>query len=202
MQILNSTFRYKKMKTLIFSLVLSTLFFAACNNGTPKNETAEKSAPSVTAEPDTKQTSGTASVKPLINGYLQIKNALTKDNDKEAASAADELVKTFGLFDKTSLTTAQAKVYEDIVEDAREHAEHIGANAGNIKHQREHFDILSKDLYDLVKETGAGQKLYYTNCSMYNNNKGANWLSESKEVQNPYLGTAMPTCGSVKEELN
>jgi len=31
---------------------------------------------------------------------------------------------------------------------------------------------------------------------------GANWLSESKEISNPYLGQSMPTCGTVKEELN
>ena len=190
------------MKTLIFSIALSTLFFAACNSGTPKNQTEENPASTATVEPDTKQGTATASIEPLLNGYLQIKNALTKDDDGGAAAAANEMVKAFGSFDKATLTTEQAQVYNDIEEDAREHTEHIGANAGNIGHQREHFDILSKDLYDLVKEFGAGQKLYYTNCPMYNNNKGANWLSETKEIQNPYLGQSMPTCGSVKEELN
>jgi hypothetical protein len=36
---------------------------------------------------------------------------------------------------------------------------------------------------------------------MYNNNKGAIWLSETKEIKNPYLGKDMDTCGSAKEEL-
>jgi hypothetical protein len=36
---------------------------------------------------------------------------------------------------------------------------------------------------------------------MYNNNKGADWISEKKEISNPYLGKEMPTCGTVKEEL-
>ena len=31
--------------------------------------------------------------------------------------------------------------------------------------------------------------------------KGDYWISDSKIVQNPYLGTKMPTCGDVKEEL-
>jgi hypothetical protein len=83
----------------------------------------------------------------------------------------------------------------------KENAEHIGANAGNIKHQREHFDMLSKDLYDLVKMSAAGEKIYVDYCPMYNNNKGATWLSETKEIKNPYLGKEMDTCGSVKEEL-
>jgi antitoxin component HigA of HigAB toxin-antitoxin module len=192
------------MKRLIFSMALVTLFFAACNNSTPTNQTDKNPASAATAKPDSKDGSkiATVSISGLLTNYLQIKNALTKDNDKEAATAANEMVKTFGNFDKLSLTTKQAKVYTDIAEDALEHAEHIGANPGKIDHQREHFDMLSKDLYDLVKEFGAGQKMYYTNCPMYNNNKGANWLSETKEIRNPYLGQAMATCGSVKEELN
>ena len=36
---------------------------------------------------------------------------------------------------------------------------------------------------------------------MYNNKKGAFWLSETKEIKNPYLGKAMPTCGTIKEEI-
>ena len=93
------------------------------------------------------------------------------------------------------------KLYADVEEDAKEHAEHIGSNAGNIKHQREHFDMLSKDMYDLVKSFGTGQTLYHAFCPMYNDNKGAYWISETKEIKNPYFGKEMPTCGEVKEEI-
>jgi hypothetical protein len=111
------------------------------------------------------------------------------------------MVKAFAKFDKASLTAEQAKIYNDIQDDAKEHAEHIGMNAGNIKHQREHFDMLSQDMYKLIKTFGAGQTLYYDQCAMYNDNKGATWLSETKEIQNPYMGKEMPGCGTVKEEL-
>jgi hypothetical protein len=95
----------------------------------------------------------------------------------------------------------QAKLYKDVEDDAKEHAEHIGANAGNIKHQREHFDMLSKDIYDLVKAFGGGRVLYKDFCPMYNDKKGAIWLSESKTIKNPYYGKSMSTCGSVQEEM-
>ena len=36
---------------------------------------------------------------------------------------------------------------------------------------------------------------------MANDKKGAFWISESKEIKNPYLGKKMPTCGEVKEEI-
>jgi hypothetical protein len=36
---------------------------------------------------------------------------------------------------------------------------------------------------------------------MYDNGK-ATWLSEIKEIKNPYLGKKMDTCGAIKETLN
>ena len=36
---------------------------------------------------------------------------------------------------------------------------------------------------------------------MYNEGKGAIWLSETKEIKNPYLGGKMLTCGEVQEEI-
>ena len=34
-------------------------------------------------------------------------------------------------------------------------AEHIGENPDKLEHQREHFVMLSKDIYDLVKTFGS-----------------------------------------------
>jgi hypothetical protein len=80
-------------------------------------------------------------------------------------------------------------------------AEHIGANPDKLGHQREHFAILSKDMYDLVKAFGGGQVLYKVLDTMYNNGKGAFWLSETKEIKNPYMGKAMSSMGTIKEEI-
>ena len=56
-------------------------------------------------------------------------------------------------------------------------------------------------MYDMVKVFKPTQTLYVDHCPMYNDNKGATWLSEVKQIKNPYLGKKMPTCGSVKEEI-
>lgn len=161
-----------------------------------KNESVQTTTTSNTAE-----VSKSVSIKEIVSNYLQLKDAFAKDNTNDAATAGKALEAAFKSFDKSALTAEQKKTYEDIEDDAREHTEHIGANGGNIKHQREHFDLLSKDMYDLVKAFGAGQTLYKDYCPMYNDNKGAIWLSETKEIKNPYLGKAMPTCGTMKEEL-
>ena len=100
-------------------------------------------------------------------------------------------------FDKSLLTAEQKKVYDDIESDLKEHAEHIAKS--KIDHQREHFSTMSTDVYDLVKAFGAGMTLYHDHCPMANDNKGAMWLSESKDIRNPYFGEKMMTCGSVEE---
>jgi pectate lyase len=189
------------MKTLIYSLALFLLFLVACTNGNNKTQsttTQDTASPNAVASKSLEKGTSTAAI---VNTYLKLKNALTTDSDKDAATAGNEMVNAFASFDKKTLTPAQDKLYADIYDDAKEHAEHIGANAGNIAHQREHFDVLSKDFYDLVKLLGTNKTLYVDHCPMYNNNKGAIWLSEIKDIKNPYLGKAMPTCGTVKEEL-
>lgn len=144
----------------------------------------------------------TVSIKPLVDGYLQMKNAFTTDNTRDAAAAGKALEAAFKGFDKSALTEEQKKTYAEIEEEAREHAEHIGANSGKIEHQREHFAMLSKDMYDLVKTFGvADQPLYQDFCPMYDKGKGAIWLSETKEIKNPYYGQKMATCGKMKEEI-
>lgn len=187
------------MKTLIYSSVFSLLFLAACSNGGPKTQpVATETASSINAaEPLAKGTVTTT----ILNAYLELKNAFTTDDDKAAAAAGNEMLTAFADFDKKSLTPEQDKAYTDIYDDAKEHAEHIGHSIGNIAHQREHFDMLSKDMYDLVKLLGTAGPLYVDHCPMYNNNKGAIWLSKEKEINNPYFGKTMSTCGTVKEEL-
>jgi hypothetical protein len=191
------------MKIFVLGLAMSGLLITACNNNQKATATtgADTSSRQAANAPEPKD-----SGKPLekvLNGYLQLKNALSKDDDKDAAEAGKGLVQAMASLDSKSLSGEQAKVFQDVADDIKEHAEHIGANAGNIKHQREHFETLSQDMYDLVKAGNpTGDKLYYDHCPMYNKGKGANWVSEKKEIENPYMGKEMLSCGTVKEELN
>ena len=137
----------------------------------------------------------------VVSAYFNLKNALANDNAKEAATAGAAVATAVQHVDETGLTAAQKKIYEEVKEDMVEHGNHIADNADKIAHQREHFETMSKDMYDMVKVFGTSKTMYYSHCPMYNNNKGANWLSEVKEISNPYLGKKMPTCGTVKEEI-
>ena len=196
----------KKVSQFAAIVILIALSFAACNNAA--STTADKAQKATEAEKTAVETpvttsnaQTTVSIGEIVKGYLTVKNALTADNTNEAATSGTALAATFKSFNKAALSAEQKKVFEDVEGDATEHAEHIGSNSGKIDHQREHFDILSKDIYALVKTFGAGQPMYQDFCPMYNDKKGAIWLSETKDIKNPYYGKKMLSCGSMKEEL-
>ena len=172
-----------KKVILIFAVAASSL--TACNNNKAadtkqtevKNDAAVVSA--VQKAPDTTAIPTTVAfpTKEIIAGYLQLKNALAKDNGKDAAAAGNAIVATLATVDMKSLSKEQMKSYMDLADDLKEHAEHIGANAGKIEHQREHFVMLSKDVADLIKTFGnGGQTLYKDYCPMANDGKGATWI--------------------------
>ena len=194
------------MKSLIISVIAMAFLFSACNSNTDKAKEATEQEPTPTEnKSDTSKRTSSASasdfsIKETVDNYLKLKNALTKDDAKSAAAAGDAMVVSLNSLDPNSLPADQKKAFLDVADDAKEHAEHISANAGKLEHQREHFALLSKDVNDLINTFGTEQKLYQDFCPMYNDRKGAIWISEIKEIKNPYYGSKMLTCGSVKKE--
>ena len=192
------------MKTFVISIAALAIAFSACSNNSSQTKQAanENKDTGVTKAqvPDTSGQQGTQ-VNEALNAYIQIKNALASDNGQEAAAGGNAFVTAIGKVDKSAMSAEQKQTFQEIADDAKEMAEHIGKSADKIEHQREHFDMLSQDMYDLVKSFGGGRPLYKDYCPMYNNNKGASWISETKVIKNPYLGKKMPECGEVKEEI-
>ncbi len=150
---------------------------------------------------NTSQTKNETPLNEILTGYLQVKNALANDNGNDAANGGKAISDAMAKVDKSSLSAIQKKAYDAIADDMKENAEHINENGDKIAHQREHFEMLIQDMYDLAKSFDGNQKLYKDFCPMANDKKGAFWISETKEIKNPYLGKKMPECGEVKEEI-
>ncbi len=200
------------MKRILFGFAIVASGFIACQSAPETTANSENNMNNGSMMDSTMDHTmsdgshmGTAaqseSIDNVVSAYLQVKNALATDNAKDAATAGSAVVASIEKVDHASMPADQQKVFNDVKDDIKEHGEHIANNESKIAHQREHFEMLSKDVYDLVKATGTSQTLYMDHCPMYNNNKGANWLSEAKEIKNPYLGKSMPTCGTIKEEI-
>lgn len=74
--------------------------------------------------------------------------------------------------------------------------------ASDIEAQRTAYAQLSKDMIEQVKQNGLSSgELYVEFCPMAFNDKGASWLSASKEIRNPYFGEKMLNCGEVTETI-
>jgi hypothetical protein len=167
---------------------------------TEKEDASTTDAETKNAGATTKTVSATSfTINEIVSSYLKLKNALVKDDSKGAANAGKAIYSALNSIDSKSLDAKLKKEYVDIADDAKEHAEHIGDNSGKIEHQREHFAMLSKDINDLIKTFGTTQKLYQDYCPMYDEGKSGYWISETKEIKNPYFGSQMLTCGSVRK---
>ncbi|TYP74379.1 DUF3347 domain-containing protein [Aquimarina intermedia] len=134
----------------------------------------------------------------VLKDYFNLKDALVGDNNEKAKELGVTLAESFKNLDVSKYTDAQQTELKEIIEDAVEHAEHISDS--DIKHQREHFKTLSKDVTDLVTITGTTNILYEQFCPMYDG--GSTWLSMNKEVRNPYYGSSMLKCGKIQREIN
>ena len=209
------------MKKIFFSLLtISAVVIAACTSGGNKNEHEghdmsnmgkdSSQHATVTDDKDVKVVAVTytnvnakaaASIKAIVDHYLHIKNALTNDNGSEAASGAKAMRDAISKLDKSLLTAEQKTAYDANEDELKEHAEHIAKNGDNIKHQRSHFVQSSEIVYELVRDFGAGRPVYHDHCPMARENQGAMWISETKEIKNPYFGNEMPKCGTVEEVI-
>ncbi len=111
----------------------------------------------------------------------------------------------------TNADVAEAKVAANAIEaGAKEISEgsSIASSAAkitaqsDIEEQRKIYSDLSNDMIALIKKEGLQSgELYVDFCPMALNDKGANWISNKKEIINPYFGDKMLKCGEIKETI-
>ncbi len=148
-----------------------------------------------------KKSQSSFSVDAILNDYLKLKNALTKDDSKGAAQAGKELVATLKNLNSDQMEAEFKKEYLAISDHIKENADHIEKSTGKIDHQREHFALLSKNISDLLSIFKTDKKLYQDYCPMYDEGKSGYWISETKDIKNPYYGSEMLTCGGIHKEF-
>ena len=197
------------MKTTMIMLFLALISWGASaqhdhsgsgNSGSSHSNMAPKIKEQPRVIPSIK-VNHTLSVTSILDNYLALKDALVDDNSKKAASSGKMLLDALGKFDLSGQPSPKQKELKDILDDAKENAEHISKNGDKMEHQREHLEILGGDLKDLIVITGSDRTLFQLFCPMYNNNKGGKWLSASDKVKNPFFGGKKKKCGRVLVEI-
>lgn len=122
----------------------------------------------------------------LLSEYMNIKNALVSSDSK----VTKEAVNTFYQSLKSEKDFTQKADLLKAVEKM--------TKASGIDKQRDAFNGISTVMWKLVNKSDVTQTVYYQYCPM----KKTYWLSQEKEIKNPYYGSSMLTCGKTVETKN
>ncbi len=166
-----------------------------------KESVADTKQTSEINTPDSPVTLPTEQALAAVYGkYFALKDALTKDNGAGAAAIAKELYKAIDAVKMETLSAQEHAVWMKYADKLKYDAEQIKSVA-DTKHQREYFATLSSNLYQVVKNIKPAYPVYISHCPMYNDGKGADWLSKESAIKNPYYGAQMLTCGNTIETI-
>jgi Cu(I)/Ag(I) efflux system membrane fusion protein len=137
----------------------------------------------------------------VFDQYIILKNAFVQSDVKKVNQAAQEVHKYLLKVDMKLLTGDAHNKWKDLSGNLDKQIKLI-ISFDKIEDQRMAFSEFSDQFYIIVKAFGLmGKTVYYQFCSMAKNSKGAYWLSEKIDIQNPYYGESMLTCGETKEIL-
>jgi len=135
----------------------------------------------------------------VADAYFQVKNGLVKDKLDESQKA---LVAIDQSLSKVNMGLVKDQAHDKWMEmlkgmkDARAKM----ASAKDIEEARKHFSMLSFHLLEMTETFGINKDVAYKDyCPMAFGDQGAYWLSEKKDITNPYFGASMLACGEVKQ---
>jgi Cu(I)/Ag(I) efflux system membrane fusion protein len=121
---------------------------------------------------------------PFVQAYLNLHGLLAEDKFDGVASLAATLQKSAeALPDETALRQSVAGFHPVDLENAR-----VG------------FGKISAALLPVLQKYPASRQLYVMRCPMWNSSP-SEWVQVSKEVENPFMGQAMATCGATVRTL-
>ncbi len=132
--------------------------------------------------------------------YFGLKDALVANDGVTASNKAKELFKAIDKVQMDKMAAEQHTVWMKYMTKLSYDAEHI-KGVTETEHQREHFNSLSKSMFEVMKVIKPSYAIYYDHCPMYNEGKGANWLSKESTIKNPYYGSQMLSCGKTVETI-
>ena len=193
---------------LVIILGTAGYFWYKFSNTSPSNS-GPKQAPVTLKKHSNVFNDGIAAA---MKSYFDVSNALVNADTAKAKESTRKFIQLMDSIPMTELKNDTASIYEVAMGSFSS----IKANAGsllaqpNITEMRKDFSMVSENLYPFFKVVNyEGEKMYWQNCPMaFGDDKGANWISETKEVVNPYLGKNHPEfkstmlhCGMVKDTI-
>jgi hypothetical protein len=157
-------------------------------------------------------TSFNAGIDSLLNAYFALKDAFVEADSLSAKSACKSLIAIADSNRLAELKKDSSGIYESAImqlSDVKANAESLITQT-NLTEMKQDFRMIGESIYPLLKTIHyEGKTLYWQNCPMaFGEDKGANWISNTEEIINPYLGKKHPEfksgmlhCGEIKDSI-
>lgn len=141
----------------------------------------------------------------LLQAYYSLKESFINGDTVKANSAAAQLMLNADSLnideikgDSSGTIRETAKYFAGTISGS---AKALPAEIRNDDKLRE-FDMITDALWSLTRTVKYdGQKVYYQFCPTALDNKGAYWLSDKKDVRNPYI-SSRTDCSEVADSLD
>lgn len=148
----------------------------------------------------------------VMNNYFAMKDAFVEADSSGVQQAVKNFIVAVDSLKIDELKKDSSAIFQSAtiqLNDIKANAESILKQA-NITEMRHDFSNVSENIYPLLKLVHyEGKTLYWQNCPMaFGEDKGANWISNTEEIINPYMGKKHPEfkagmlhCGEVKDSI-
>jgi len=138
----------------------------------------------------------------VFPAYFHIQFALSHDNAENAGEGAMHLQMTLSDVDMSLVTGEVHMAWMKELEVIKTNSTII-ADSKDIETSRKAFIHLSQSMINVAKMFGTSgtTDTYRFHCPMADTNKGADWLQNKPELENPFFGSSMFKCGKLVETL-
>jgi membrane fusion protein, copper/silver efflux system len=142
-----------------------------------------------------------SNLQQLFNIYFQLKNALAADDPATAQNQARQLRQQLERVGLHSLDGEHHMFWMQQYQ-AIDEALQAFVRESTLERMRIPFEPLSEAFIETARTLGAIGKTYHVSfCPMVDGDRGAYWLSDKEEINNPYFGAMMLRCGEVREVI-
>lgn len=135
----------------------------------------------------------------VADAYFQVKNGLVKDNLGDAQKALSTIDQSLAKVNMALVIDQAHDKWMEILKGMKDARTKMGTTK-DIEEARKHFSMLSFHVLEMTETFGVNKTVVYKDyCPMAFGDQGAYWLSEQKEITNPYFGASMLACGEIKQ---
>ena len=200
------------MKKIILALVIVLLGFGVYWYFIKEKKPAQQEAKTAAIKVQKNSASFNNGIDSILTTYFAIKDAFVDADTAKAKAATRQLMSMTDSSRLLELKKDPSGIFESAtmqLNDVKLNAESLLTQI-DITEMRQDFRMIGESMYPLLKTIRyEGKNLYWQNCPMaFGEDKGANWISNTAEIINPYLGKNHPEfkatmlhCGEVKDSI-